>query len=88
MGIADEEIKQLAYCLLGPGEDKGKMTKLKLGHRKSVQLLSWFLMFIQDEHENSITCADILNVTKDSYMDFVLLRLINTFNLLNGRKRR
>ena len=41
-----------------------------------MQLLSQFLMFIQDEHENGITYANILELIKESYNNFCLTKAI------------
>ena len=72
--ITNEQIKKLWYCPSGPARNKDRHMKLKLGHRKKVQLLSWFLMFIQDEHDNGIICADVLKLTKESYNNFCLTK--------------
>ena len=49
------------------------MSKLNLGQRKTLQLLSWFLIYIRDHH-GDINLDIIIGLEKAEYQDFCLTK--------------
>ena len=88
MSLTDQELKELEYQPPGTDIDGSPfpMSKLNLGQRKTLQLLSCFLVYIGDYH-GGVDLDVIIGLEKAEYQDFCLTKAyyyVNTTMVPSG----
>ena len=82
LSLMDQELRELEYQLPSTDTDSSPfpMSKLNLGQRKTLQLLSQFLVYIGD-HYGSVDLDVIMGLEKAEYQDFCLTKAYYYINM-------